>query len=364
MRSVAFALLLCLLILVGGFYLAITRFGDRLRQSSPDVAAVRAFVANEDSPLGSDPTRRAFVVTPGETASEIADNLERSGFIRSALQFRLAAREEGVDGLFEAGEYQLSASMRPSEIRRALLSGRNRPLRFTIPEGHRLTQIADAFDELRPGTRGEFVSIASAARFAHPFLRDRPSSASLEGYLFPDTYELDREASPLQTITRMLDAFGGRVSEDLIRRAGARGLNIHQMVTLASIVEREAQLASERETIAGVFLARLKLGMPLQADPTVQYAIASGMERLPGGYWKRELSAADLAFASPYNTYQVRGLPPGPIASPGVASVEAVVTARDTDLLYFVARPDGSHLFARTLAEHNANVARTRSEGR
>jgi UPF0755 protein len=157
----------------------------------------------------------------------------------------------------------------------------------------------------------------------------------------------------------MLDNFDRRFAPEMRAEATRRGLTIHQVVTLAAIVEREAVVAAERPRIAGVFLNRLQRGMKLQADPTVQYAVAGpSPSRLAESYWKQGLTPLDLGVDSPYNTYRYDGLPPGPIANPGLASIRAVLEPEQTDYLYFVAKPDGSHAFARTLREHDDNVAR------
>jgi UPF0755 protein len=328
------------------------------RGAAGSVEGVRQWVVGEDEPVSGDTRTRRFVVDPGESAGEIADKLAASGLIRNALAFRLGARSEGVDQRFEAGEYELSPSMRPSEIRRILLEGRVSGLTITIPEGWRLAQIADAWEAQRPGTRAELIDQATRAEFNVPFLADKPAGADLEGYLFPDTYQVEKSAPPRRLLESMLTTFGQRVSPSVTARARERGLSIHELVTLASIVEREARVASERPTIAAVYLNRLKQGLMLQADPTVQFALWPDNEP-SSSYWKPGLTRSDLAVESRYNTYRVRGLPPGPICSPGLAAIHAVVDAPPTDLLYFVARPDGSHLFARTLAEHNQNVARS-----
>ncbi|TAK22500.1 MAG: endolytic transglycosylase MltG [Chloroflexota bacterium] len=364
MKLVAIALIAVIFVLAGGTALFVTAWNARSRQAVPILSSVRAFVGDDDSAAGDDSRPRRFVVAPGENATTIAENLGKAGLVRDALAFRLQARNEGLDASFEAGEYQIAPSMRPSEIRQLLQRGRSPSLKITIPEGFRLAQIADVFESARPGTRTAFLAAASR-RVSRSFLSDLPTGATLEGYLFPDTYEFTRDVSPTDAVDRLLDTFERRVTPEIVGRARGRGLTVHQLVTLASIVEREAQAASERPLIAAVFLARLRQNMPLQADPTVQYAVQPGPDPAPtGAYWKRDLSAADLATDSPYNTYRVRGLPPGPIANPGLASITAVVDAPSTDLLYFVARPDGTHLFARTLAEHNTNVARARSETR
>jgi UPF0755 protein len=329
-----------------------------VRAAANSISGVRDWVAGDDEPLSADTRTRRFVVEQGDSAGVISEKLSRDGLIRSPLAFRLAARSEGIDQRFEAGEYELSPSMRPSEIRQVLLKGRISGIAITIPEGWRFAQIADAWEEKRPGSRPELVELVTRGELNYPFLADKPPMASLEGYLFPDTYQVEKSAPPRRLVEAMLANFGQRVTTGVTARAKERGLNTHQLVTLASIVEREAQVATERPTIASVFLNRMKANMPLQADPTVQFALRPGHDAAAGRYWPATLSRSDLATESPYNTYRVRGLPPGPICSPGLASIHAVVDAPTTDFLYFVARQDGSHLFARTLAEHDANVAR------
>ena len=333
-----------------------------VRAATSGLSEVRAWIAGEDAPLGDDTRPRRFVVEPGESAGVIGEKLHQAGLIRSPLAFRLAARTEGIDQRFEAGEYELSPSMRPSEIRQVLLKGRVSGIAITIPEGWRLAQIADAWEEKKPGTRQELIDAATRGEMNYSFLADKPAISSLEGYLFPDTYQVEKSAPSRRLIEVMLNNFGQRVTPGVVAKARDRGLNAHQLVTLASIVEREAQVATERPTIASVFLNRMKANMQLQADPTVQYALHPSHAPVPvGAYWKAALTRGDLATESQYNTYRVRGLPPGPICSPGLAAIHAVVDAPATEFLYFVARQDGSHLFARTLAEHDANVARTGS---
>jgi UPF0755 protein len=329
-----------------------------VRGAAGSVEGARLWLAGDDEPFSGDTRLRPFVVEPGDTAGEIADKLAAGGLISNALAFRLGARSEGIDQRFEAGEYELSPSMRPSEIRRRLLEGRVSGLTIAIPEGWRLAQIADAWEAKRPGSRDELLDLATRGEFNFPFLSDKPAGASLEGYLFPDTYQVERSAPPRKLIEAMLATFGQRVPSSVTARARERGLNTHELLTLASIVEREAQVPAERPTIASVYLNRLRQGQMLQADPTVQFALRPGNESA-AAYWKQNLTGTDLAVESRYNTYRVKGLPPGPICNPGLAAIHAVVDAPPTDLLYFVARPDGSHLFARTLAEHNQNVARS-----
>jgi UPF0755 protein len=330
-----------------------------VRAAATSLSGVRDWVAGDDEPLSTDVRTHRFVVATGETAGVIGERLHQAGLIRNPLAFRLAARTEGIDQRFEAGEYELAPSMRPSEIRQILQKGRVSGITITIPEGLRLAQIADAWEAKSPGTRQELVDLATRGELNYPFLADKPAAAGLEGYLFPDTYQIEKSAPPRRLLDAMLTNFGQRVTTGVVAKARDRGLNTHQLITLASIVEREAQNAAERPTIASVFLNRMKANMPLQADPTVQFALRPNNATVPDGlYWKPVLSRGDLQTESPYNTYRVRGLPPGPICSPGLAAIHAVVDAPTTDFLYFVARQDGSHLFGRTLAEHDANVQR------
>jgi UPF0755 protein len=186
-----------------------------------------------------------------------------------------------------------------------------------------------------------------------------PRASSLEGFLFPDTYQFDNAVQPRQIVQTLVRQFEARLGEPLRQQASASGLSTLQLVTLASIVEREASVPTERPMVASVYLNRLKHGMRLDADPTVQFAVASiDPAAATYGYWKRDLSQQDLQIDSPYNTYKLGGLPPGPICSPGAASLQAVLQPAQTRLLYFVARGDGSHAFAESLQDHNANIAR------
>jgi UPF0755 protein len=352
-------MLLVILGLAGATAFFLTDMAREVRALSPTANDVRLWLTGDDEPLSADTARRRFTVSRGESASRIAERLEEEGLIRSAVAFRLRARSDALDVNFQAGDFDLAPSMRPSEIMESLQHGRSATATLTIPEGWRLAQIADAVESKRPGSRGELVQLFLSGRFDFPFLAERPSGASIEGYVFPETYQLDKDTSMQRLVETMLQTFGERVGPQSQSRARAKGLTLHQVITLASIVEREARMPAERPLIAAVYLNRMRQNMLLQADPTVQFAIRPGLAPVPGGdYWKTVLSGTDLRTDSPYNTYQQRGLPPGPICSPGLASIQAVLDAGQSDLLYFVAKSDGSHLFAATLAEHNANVAK------
>jgi UPF0755 protein len=189
----------------------------------------------------------------------------------------------------------------------------------------------------------------------HPLLADRPAGASLEGYLFPDTYRLPAQATPEDLLTRMLDNMQGRLPIGWEGMGSAQGLTFYELLTVASIVEREAVVPEERPTIASVYLNRLQEGMYLQADPTVQYAM--GYQPETGQWWKTPVTLEEYENVnSPYNTYLYPGLPPGPICSPGADSILAVLQPAQTPYLFFVARGDGSHVFAETLEEHERNI--------
>jgi len=310
-----------------------------------------------------DSSTRDFTVREGEAATEIADRLEAAGLIKSALAFRLLAEVEGHTSDLAAGEYGLSPGMRPSEILTILVEGRTKPPPMvTIPEGWRAEEIADRLASRGIGTAEQFMSVVRQGHSSDPALMSRPPGASLEGYLFPDSYSFDSKTTMEVMADRMVAQFDARFSQEMREKAAALGMSVHQAVTLASIIEREAVLPSERPLMAGVFYNRLKEGMLLQSDPTVQYALAStdAASQRQYGWWKKELTEQDLRIDSPYNSYRYPGLPPGPICNPGIASLMAAVNPTPTDYLYFVARPDGSHAFAKTLEEHNQNVARYR----
>ncbi|MBS1252703.1 MAG: Endolytic murein transglycosylase [Anaerolineales bacterium] len=312
------------------------------------------------APMSDDPTPVTFTILPGETATQIAQLLEAEGLIRDANLFKALLRVHGVDTRLEAGDYQLRRNMSMIEIMETLQTGRPPTVFLTIPEGWRAGQIADWLASKELADADRFLELVQAGAGFEP--ESRPEGAtSLEGYLFPDTYEFDSGATAADVIDRLLATFDARFTHEMRQQAEAHGLSIHEAVTLASIIEREAQIADERELISGVFHNRLEAGMHLNADPTVQYAF--GYQASPGEWWKRPLYLEDLEVESPYNTYVHIGLPPGPICNPGLAALQAAVDPADTEYYYFVANDiagDGSHVFARTLEEHSANIDKYR----
>ena len=326
--------------------------------------AVQSLISGSDDAANpGDTSMQLFTVRSGEPAASIGERLQAAGLIKNALGFRLMAEKMGVAGDLAAGDYELSPSMKPSQILSALSSAKTRlgPL-ITIPEGWRAEQIAERVAANGIGTSAQFMALVKDGKSDVPLLASRPSGASLEGYLFPDSYRTDAKTTPETLEKRMVAEFDTKFTPDMSKKAAALGMTVHQIVTLASIIEREAVVPSERPLMAGVFYNRLKDGMKLDTDPSVQYAVASADPASPKqyGWWKTDLTAQDLTIDSPYNTYKYPGLPPGPICDPGLASLQAALSPTSTDYLYFVAKPDGTHAFARTLEEHNANVAKYR----
>ncbi len=321
--------------------------------------------------VSATPQPMQFVVPSGATARSIAAALQAQGLIGDARLFEAYVRASGLADRLQAGTYTLSPHMTPVQIAEALLHARPPTIQVTIPEGWRLEQIADsltvsgvmdgaAYRRLAEARDLPDLGVNAAERY--PFLLARPVGATLEGYLYPATYELFADqATPEALLQRQLDAFAAQVMP-LYRELTAgqpRPLSLHEVLTLASIVEREAVVDDERPMIAGVYLNRLARGIKLEADPTVQYAM--GYQPETGQWWKSPVYLEEYSrVLSPYNTYLHAGLPPGPIANPGRRSIAAVLNPTPHEYLYLMALGDGSgrHAFARTFAEHLENVRR------
>ncbi len=316
-----------------------------------------AHAAELEQPAGDDDTSVTFIIEPGETAVEIAARLEREGLISDAELFRRYVQYHHLDAGIEAGEFTLRQTMTIPEIAQALQRGQRPEQTVTVQEGLRLEQVAAAVAAQTNIPEDEFLWLASDGwrntdLASYPFLADLPLTATLEGFLFPETYRLPEEATAADLLGRMLSTFDVRVTPEMRAAAAERGLNVYGLVTLASIVEREAVLDEERPLIAGVYYNRLEAGWFLDACPTVQYALGS-----PDDWWPRfTLEATEVN--SPYNTYRNLGLPPGPICSPGLASIQATAYPAESDYFFFLAdctKNDGSHLFAVTQEEHLRN---------
>jgi UPF0755 protein len=297
-----------------------------------------------------------ITIQEGQSAQEVGENLEDEGVISSGLLFRVLVALEGYEDKLVAGDYEFEKGMPTLEVIERVRHGQTAPLVVTIREGVRAEEIAEIMEDKKVVSAEDFLE-AINIWYEFSFLYTKPYWANLEGYLFPDTYFFNRNMTAEEVVEQILENFDQRLDSELRDEAAVAGLSVHTVLTLASIVEREAQVPEERPIIAGVFLKRLRRGMPLEADPTVQYALGNDPASVAKyGYWKEELTQADLEVDSPYNTYRITGLPPGPICNPGLDSIRAVIRPEETDYLYFVARADGSHVFAETLEEHLRNI--------
>ncbi|MGI6367722.1 MAG: endolytic transglycosylase MltG [Anaerolineae bacterium] len=308
----------------------------------------------------SDDEQLLFVIEPGESLTSVSLKLEEMNLIADAEVFRRMVQYHGADSDIQVGTYMLARSMTMEQIMEKLQRGLLPSETVSILEGWRMEQVAKALEAGGITDAASFLAMATSsdAYVYWPFLEARPENApvGLEGFLFPDTYQFVANTSAEDVVQIMLRNFDWRFSEDLRLKAEQAGMSVYQVVVLASIVEREAMIPEERPVIASVFLNRLAIDMPLQADPTVQYAIGCNQET--GDCWPQLLRDDLNSVVSPYNTYLNPGLPPGPICNPGLASIEAVLSPADTRYLYFLAKPDGSHVFAETYEEHLENDAR------
>lgn len=299
---------------------------------------------------------RMFTVASGSGVGKVASTLKDQGFIRSALAFRMLAKLTGSESQIKAGLYALTPAMSPREILRWMVQGKAEQKRLTFPEGYSVRQMAKILEDQGIGSAERFMELAAdPTRFQDrfPWLEALPDGATLEGFLFPDTYEYGGTQLPEDALIAVMLSRFEKVGLPAWQAEPAPRLDLFKTVTLASIVELEAQSPPERPLIAGVFYNRLELRMPLGSDPTVEYALG----------WKqgsKGLTFKDVKVDSPYNTYRNAGLPPGPIANPGLASLKATLNPQKTPLLYFVARGDGTHHFSRTYAEHLAAQRRIR----
>lgn len=297
-----------------------------------------------ERPAGTDGKKKLVVVAPGQRIPSISSNLEIQGIIRHKEKFRRYSRIKGYDKQIKAGEYALSADMSPGTILRTIVGGKVYQHRFTIPEGYTIQQITGVVEASELVTRSAFLGALSDGD-----LRDRlgVKASTFEGYLFPDTYYFPRGVSPEKIISTMVDRFRSVYTPAWRHRTELLGFSIHQVVTLASIIEKETGAPTERPLISSVFRNRIKKKMRLESDPTVIYGIKD---------FNGNLTRKDLTTPTPYNTYTQRGLPPGPIANPGRDSIEAVLFPADTDFLFFVAKRDGTHQFSSNIGDHNRAV--------
>lgn len=300
-----------------------------------------AFVNRPQAP----PRPVVINVKPGMSFGTVAVRLHAEKVVSDLTQFRLLARLKGVENAIQAGEYDFRIPATPGTILDRLVAGDVRRYKLTVPEGFNLAEIAARVDKAGLADPAEFMNLAADPDFIASL---KIEAETLEGYLFPETYTYVAGTSLKALLTSMVEQFRVRLTPEIATAAQELGLEVHELVTLASIVQKEAGNNEEMPLIAAVFHNRLQRRIPLQADPTVIYGLGSDFDG--------NLTRRHLRMPTPYNTYTMVGLPPGPIASPGVKALESVAFPADVEYLYFVAKGDGTHTFSHTLKEHNRAV--------
>jgi peptidoglycan lytic transglycosylase G len=283
-------------------------------------------------------------VPPGQTLRKTADILQQKSIINSEWKFILIARIKGLDKKLKAGEYLLSAAMSPLEILEIMVKGAVNLHKLTVPEGYNISQIAALVENAKFGSKTDFIKTAADNML---LAKKGIEAETFEGYLFPDTYFFPRKVTMEQIISAMVNRFWSIFTPEWKARAKDLGYTVHQIVTLASIIEKETGAAFERPIISSVFHNRLKKKMRLESDPTVIY----GIKNFDGNLTRKHLGTR-----TPYNTYKIRGLPVGPIANPGSQSLKAALYPEKTVFIYFVSKKDSTHYFSTNLKEHNRAV--------
>lgn len=290
------------------------------------------------------PASRIIEIHEGMTLRQLAARLEQERLIRSQWAFVLLGKLKTADRRIQVGEYALHAGMRPGDMLAEFLSGRVVLYQVTIPEGYTIVELAQVFAQQGVADPEALINLAHDRDFIRSLAIE---AESLEGYLYPNTYKFARHTKPKEILKEMVEGFRSVFTPEFQQRVQDIHMSLHQVLTLASVIEKETGAAQERELISSVFHNRLKRGIPLQSDPTVIYGL---------DYFDGNLRKKDLDSKSPYNTYRNRGLPPGPIANPGLGSIRAALYPAPTKNLYFVSRNDGTHQFSSSLAEHNRAV--------
>ncbi|HMA66892.1 MAG TPA: endolytic transglycosylase MltG [Desulfosalsimonadaceae bacterium] len=297
------------------------------------------------TPIRADSTQTAtLTIHPGDSFQDVVSRLESAGIVQQPLRLKIIAQWKKRARSIQAGEYRISAQMTPLALLKTLSLGKVVLHRVTIPEGFTLAQIGARLEKKGLAGKQAFLDAAE-----DPGLTEELGipADTVEGYLFPDTYRFAKSAGPEKIIATMAAEMRENIPAEWNKRAEELGLSMHQVLTLASIIEKETSAPRERPLISSVFHNRLDKDMRLETDPTVIYGIKD---------FDGNLTRADLNTRTPYNTYRIRGLPPGPIANPSRAAIHAALYPADTEYLYFVAKPDRTHHFSRTLAEHNKAV--------
>ncbi len=293
-----------------------------------------------------DPTgfAKKINIKSGQNLSEISDNLQKKGIIKSSFFFKILVRYKESAKDLKAGEYMLSASKTPLQILSIITKGSVNLYKLTLPEGLNIKEIAQRVENAGFGTKENFILLAYSEAYAETL---GIKQATLEGYLYPETYFFPKNTSQKQIIQAMVKTFNEAYTPEFRKLTKDIGFSVHQIVTLASIIEKETGDAKERPLISSVFHNRLKKGMRLQSDPTVIYGIKD---------FNGNITRKDLRTWTPYNTYRIKALPPGPIASPGGLSIKAALYPAYTDFIFFVSKKDTTHKFSKTIKEHNKAV--------
>ena len=329
-KLLTFLLIVIVVLLVGAGIVASIVWG-RMHEPHKAYAAAEQFIE----------------IPAGASTKEIGRRLVEGGVVRDLLVFRAAMWWTGRDRSLKAGEYRFAQPLSAAQVVEKLSRGEVYARRITFPEGLNILDMSKIYEARGFGPARDFVNAAADASRINDL---DPVATDLEGYLYPETYAIPRGTPASRLIQLMVDGFRAAYTEELQEQARAQGLTTRELVTLASLIEKETAQEQERSLVAAVYRNRLRIGMGMQADPTLIYALQKA------GKYDGNLRRADFAFDSPYNTYKYAGLPPGPIASPQKASLEAALAPADVPYIYFVSRNDGTHVFASTLAEHNRNV--------
>jgi len=296
------------------------------------------------APAPMHPPSKVVLIPEGSSFQQVAAMLERERFIKSRSVFVIFAKSQSADRKVQAGEYELNAGMTPAEILAKLINGQVMLHPLPIPEGLTLTQIADLVARQGLTDQAEFLRLAKDRTFIASL---GIKADTLEGYLYPNTYKFPRTVKAREVLTAMVEQLRQAIGPDLLARMQELKMTMHEVLTLASVIEKETGASGDRPDISAVFHNRLKQHIPLQSDPTVIY----GLPAFDGNLRKKDLSSP-----SPYNTYRVKGLPPGPISNPGIQAIRATLYPSDSRALYFVSRNDGTTQFSKTLTEHNQAV--------
>jgi len=296
------------------------------------------------TPLNTDQRLKDITILKGENFSTVLDKLLDGGIINQPVKFKILARLKKYDKKIKAGDYRFSPSMTPVKILKIMKKGEVSFYKVTIPEGYNLKQIASVIAESGLVDQKKFIKLSTDPSY----VREKKIAAeTFEGYLFPDTYFFAKTAPCEEIFSIMLKRFQSKITTEMRNRAKNMNMSIHQVITIASIIEKETGAPFERPVISSVFHNRLKKGMRLQSDPTVIY----GIKRFDGNITKKNLKTA-----TPYNTYVIKGLPPGPIANPGIESIKAALYPAETDFLFFVSKKNRTHKFSINIRDHNKAV--------